>query len=320
MILAQIYKNIPFANIQDTGKWSIHKFLEGAPPEPLKNSIAQVGILHPPILIRNSDHDFDIVCGRQRIECLRDSIKTDECVCRILPLATSHCDILQLLLKDQLSTGPLTLPEQASFLQLSLTFLDENEIFDKFHTDLKLKKSISIFTNILKFDNSILRAIHHGIITDKIIHQLAAFTQEDQRELCNLFSSLHPGVSKQKRILTLCQDIRNRTNISLKDLLAEEEMAKILKPSEQNEPQTTRNLMSSLQKRAYPLLSEAEEFFKSELKQLKLPKECGLSHSQSFEKDEVILSLCFKNIDHLKENLIVVRKIYQSNNKLDNER
>ncbi len=74
------------------------------------------------------------------------------------------------------------------------------------------------------------------------------------------------------------------------------------------------------QKRAYPLLSEAEEYFKSELKQLKLPKECALSHSQSFEKDEVILSLCFKNIDHLKENLIVVRKIYQSNNKLDNER
>ncbi len=304
MVFSHTYRLVPFARIHDSKQWCIHSFLGSEPSTPLIDSITRVGVLHPPTLIEQEYNTFDIVSGRQRLECLDTYCRQSQCYCLILPESSSSQQILQHLLEDQTSTAPLSLVEQAFFLKLCLQLVDKEEVVDIFFPLMGLQPNFSILQGrlqVVELGRSILKAIHFGIISDKILYEFLKLQPADQRLIKDLFTYLQMGGNKQRRFLSLCKDHMMNACKTLQTLLAEEELQHVINHSEMNSPQKCNQLLNILQNRCFPLHSSAMEKFRQEIMRLHLPKNCDLSHSPAFEKDEVHLSIRFDNFASCKK-------------------
>ncbi len=307
-------KRVSFSSIHDSDRWNIHGFIDTQASSALEQSVKRVGVLHPPTLIEGKNSSFDIVCGRQRLECERTLLEHDNCLCLILPGSTPSHQILLHLLEDQKAYGPLSLLEQAFFLHLCLQSMKEEEVLQGFLPLLGLKKSppiIGQLLQLLSLDLEIQQAIHFGILSGKIIFELLKLQPSDQLAITNLISALCLGGNKQKRFFTLCKDHVMRTGTTISALLEEEEIQYVLNHREMNPPQKTNNLLTILQKRCFPLRTSAEENFKKEVQQLQLPECYELSHSPSFEKDEVQLSIRFKDLQSCKAFLPTLQECFR---------
>jgi hypothetical protein len=70
-----------------------------------------------------------------------------------------------------------------------------------------------------------------------------------------------------------------------------------------NIPQQIHHLGALLLQQTNPSSSQAEEVFIKQVKALYLPKNYAVSHSPSFEKDEITLSITFKNFAECEQYL-----------------
>ncbi len=310
------FTNAPIKRINDSGRWNIHPYLDKQPSVSLEQSVKRVGILHPPTLIKDASHGYDVVCGRQRLECAKNSPKNDHCLCRVLPATMPVQQILLYLLEDQMSSGPLTVLDQAHFLHLCLQSMEMEVVAKNFPPLLGLIKGPTAMTNLLKLctlNHKIQQSIHLGIISGKIIYELVKLPPQDQLALENLFNTLYLGGGKQKRFFTLCRDHILQSGKTISSLLEEEDIQFIVNHKEMNPPQKTNQLLSLLQKRCFPLQTEAEETFRSAAQRMQLPEDCELSHSPAFEKDDVLLSIRFKDMQSFKSFLPTLRGFYKKN-------
>ncbi len=312
MNVLQNYRMISITEIIDTDTWNIHPFLEGKASGALQQSIFKTGIFHPPTLIKTHSKGYQVVCGNQRLRCLEiDRESNAQLICRILPSSTPSEQILQLLLEDQKHSGPLTIPEQARFIQLCLKSMDEQEIRDTFLIEMDLTKNVSTIPHLLKFldfSPEIQRSIHFGLISDKLVHDLFRFSKQDQLALTQLFQSLQIGGGKQKRLLSLLRDHTLSTGKTICSLLEEEDIYTLLNHQAMNQPQKGNQLLALMQKRNFPLRTEAEERFSKDVQSLRLPQSCQLTHSPAFEKDEVFLTIRFKDIQACKDFLPAIKR------------
>ncbi len=307
----------PIDRINNSGRWNIHPYLDTQPSPSLEQSIKRIGILHPPTLVRDKSHRYDVVCGRQRLECVKNtSPKIDYCLCRLLPATLPVQQILLYLLEDQMASAPLTLLDKAFFLHLCLQTMEMEEVATHFSPLLGMKKGPLAMTNLLKLctlNRTIQQSIHLGIISDKIIYELVKLPQQDQLALENLFNTLYLGGGKQKRFFTLCKDHVLQSGKTISSLLEEEDIQFIVNHKQMNPPQKTNQLLSLLQKRCYPLQTAAEETFRSETQRMRLPVDCELSHTAAFEKDDVLLSVRFKNMQSFESFLPTLKDFYKKN-------
>jgi hypothetical protein len=70
-----------------------------------------------------------------------------------------------------------------------------------------------------------------------------------------------------------------------------------------NIPQKIDHLGNKLQQDLAPSSTQAEEVFIKQVKSLQLPANHALSHSPSFEKDEITLAITFKNFAECEQYL-----------------
>jgi hypothetical protein len=76
-----------------------------------------------------------------------------------------------------------------------------------------------------------------------------------------------------------------------------------------NIPQKTQHLGILLANRHTPSSTQAEEEFNELVKKLHLPTHCSISHSKSFERDQVTLAITFKNMSECKEKWAILKRI-----------
>ena len=82
---------------------------------------------------------------------------------------------------------------------------------------------------------------------------------------------------------------------SISPFLQQQEVVAILDHKQMNIPQKIQHLGNLLQHAIAPTSALAEEVFANKVKNLQLPANHSITHSPFFEKDEVTLSITFKN-------------------------
>jgi hypothetical protein len=128
--------------------------------------------------------------------------------------------------------------------------------------------------------------------------------ENDKLALVQLFKNYAMGDGKQKRFFSLIRDIALREGLTISSYLQQEKIRTILDHEEMNVPQKIHHLGDLLQQELTPSYSLAEKDFVKQVKELHLPINHSISHAPSFERDEITLSITFKNIAACKNYLL----------------
>jgi hypothetical protein len=291
--------SIPLASINFSTEWNLHPWQFRAIPTELQEDLALNGVIHPPLVIADSEKTFAIVSGTRRIEFIRKFIGPSQVDCMVIDKDAPHNFILNLILADQSCASELSLAEKAQFVAIAARLLKLEDIVATFQGKLQLKNGRSTIPNLLKIlqqDVKIIREIHAGNLQDRMVSEILALPEESDRlALVQLFKYLGMGDGKQKRFFNLIRDIAFREGSSVSLYLQKKEITEILDHKEMNIPQKIHHLGNLLQNEITPTSSLAESAFAKQVKSLHLPASHSISHSPSFEKDEVTLSITFKN-------------------------
>ncbi len=301
-------QSIPLGSINFSPAWNLHPWEVRTISNELQESFALNGIIHPPLVIADSAGIFATVAGAKRIEFARHFSDASEITCMVIDKEASDSFILNLVLADQSCTSELSLAEKAQFLKLAGRLLESQDVMTNFLEKLHLKNGRSTIPNLLKIlhqDEQIIREIHAGRLQDRMVMEILSLAEDSDRlALVQLFKTLCMGDSKQKKFFTLIRDISLREGFSISSYLQRKEIAAIIEHQEMNIPQKIYHLGCLLQQEVSPSSLQAEENFVKQVKNLHLPQNYTVTHSPSFEKDEVTLSITFENFTACQQFLV----------------
>jgi len=294
--------NLQHINFQDFSN-SLTPEEAREPRTELLASVARAGILHPPILRALGGNRLEIVTGRRRLLAAQQTLHNISAICLVLPPETLPAEALAINLEDTLHRGDITVVEQAIFFQKILDHLDENEAARRFLPALGLEPHRHHLHNLLQLlglEEHLLGAVHAGRLHEGVARELLALNFTDRLSLYEVMEILSLSVGNQKKITACCRELATRHNTSVMALLCRPEVREILDPRETNIPQKTARLMQWLTDQRFPSLVAAEQEFRTFAAALKLPGALTLSHSPSFEQDQVHLSIPFANREELR--------------------
>ncbi len=291
---------VPLNAIVFSRDWSLHPWESADISDELAQSFHRVGILHKPILLAREGDTFDILCGFKRLRFASSTAHQIESVeCLVFAKDIEATTLLDTLLTDQSLSRPLSLAEKARFVEICCRFFNHQEIVSVYLDRLQLRKQISTIgelENILRQDPIIIAEIHSGRLQEKMVAELLRLpASSDRIAMVHFIRDLALGESKQKRFFTYIRDLASRQDSPIARYLTSPPVSEILTHPVLNVPQKIQHLNMYLQQQLCPMHAKAEEDFTCRVRDLQLPPQCTISHSPSFEKDTITLSITFKN-------------------------
>ncbi len=309
------FENIPFEAISEKFPWSLHQDLPDSLPNTLIRSITQHGLLHPPIARRIDQNTFEIVCGARRMRILQKIDAGAEVGCLLVDSALKTFDLLQILVTDQLTGGPLTDIETARFIRLCKTWCPvQAEKIIESATGVSGDSRCARYLALLDLEPPVREAVHRGLISPQVASSLASMSPSDRLYLTDLFARLSLNNNKQRRLIDLAQIIAAAGNCSLETLFTRD-YPELKQPSLDNIPQTATRLLQDLYERSHPLSSATQKQFLKQSAALNLPRNCSLSHSPAFEQEWVRLSIEFGQFDDCAKTWEKIKVHLQHKNK-----
>jgi len=271
----------------------------------LKQSIKKVGVINPPILRKKPDATYQTICGHKRIHSLRE-LGVLSLTCAIVPSETSDRECLLLSLYDNSSHRELNPIEKSMAIRKLQNYYPEERIVHDFLPLLKLQPhgtQLNTFKPLCTLEREIKKAILEGKINEHTAIALSQMDRTSRRELGKLLITLKLSVSNQAEILEYVSEIAIRETLPIEEVISTPEIKSILDNGKLNQPQKSEAIRKYLRERRYPQLIEKEREFAYNLKKLKLHPNIKLKHPPFFEGSHYHLSLCFKDLEGLRERV-----------------
>ncbi len=275
------------------------------PPQRLVASIKRVGILHPPLVDAAERGRYRIITGRNRLLAAH-KLHFTSCDCHVLPAGSSPLETFALLLEEKIASAPPTVVEQAIFFKKISPWIDLDQAARRFLPLLGLEAHPSQAKKLLRLNNLeevIQQTLHQGGLDPKVALELEKLSFADRMALFEIIMALRLSVGNQRKLTLISREVAVRNQTTIAAFLGGDQSQEILNNTALNPPQKTAHFMNWLQKEQFPRLSQAEQEFKDFCKSLHLPPGASIQHSPSFEKDEISLTLTFKNQEELLNNL-----------------
>lgn len=295
-------QRVPISSIdREDHSFSLVSF-DDPPGKELTRNVVRNGILHPPILKQTDAGGFLIVAGRKRLSIISELLKLSACDCLIVPIDFDPLATLALALEETLLCGSASPLTKAVFFNKVIALCPQEEAARRFLPLFGLAPHpyhLRQIAEISSLEQPLALALHQGKLDEKAAITMTSLSFRDRFALFDLIDTLQLSVSSQRKLVTLCQDLAKRHDTSIHDILAVREVREIIDQTETNSPQKTAQVMGYLTRKHAPNIAAAEKQFTDLTKQLGLPKGTSLSHSTSFEKNELTLSLTFPDQEAL---------------------
>ena len=309
------FQRVPFGDILQTDNWDMTPFIQSPRLKAQHSLIPITAVIHPPVVkkLDRTEHQYELLCGRNRLLSFQKHFPdTTHITVLVLPKNVQHSDILQYLLSDRHVSGEFSPMEKAFFLKICCREMSSKSVTEYFLPLLEEKPQVYILNNLLSLttlETTIQEDIHSGVLSLKMGFDLLTLSQKDRIRLHKLFRLLELGGGKQKRLFSLCKDLALRLDMDFTTLFEDEELTAILNHSKMNIPQKGSSLLNLLQRRLYPEWNNAEDNFRRTVGKMQLPAECTVEHCQAFERDDVSLTIRFKNINLLTQQVQAIKTI-----------
>jgi ParB family chromosome partitioning protein len=261
--------------------------------EKLVRSIAEIGLVHPPLLAVR-DGQFIIVSGWRRVlACLVLSLPS------ISVTVSEEQDDLKLFLYsfyENLAFRELTQDEKAEAISRLTKFgLEKTEIMKKYLPLLNASSSsyiLEVYLAIARLEPELKAMAHEKEIAFSVLQQISEFNPEDRLILVPLLLPL--GKNKQREVIEDLREVCLRDGVSIGEIFKEAEIQTILDSEKLSSLQKSERIRSIFRKKRYPALSSKENTFRSSLKKMDLPEDIMIKHSPFFEDENISVTFKFK--------------------------
>jgi ParB-like chromosome segregation protein Spo0J len=276
----------------------------------LKESIAKVGLIHPPIIQKVSSEQYRIVCGFKRISVL-DTLGCRQFTAALLPEEVTEKDTFLLSLHENLTQRGLNPVETALVINKLKRYFAMPEITEEFLPLLKLGKSSSLLTmyeSILGLEEEIKMGMAKGEMNKETVPMLLKFSSKERMVLFQFITRLKLSRSKQVEVLENISVIRERDGVDADKILDSEEVEEILSDQRTGLIAQGDQIRDYIKRLRYPRLTKAEEVFREKKEKMKL-KGIELIPPPYFEGEEFRINYSFNSVREFKKRLEMLQSI-----------
>jgi len=292
---------------------SVYRITTSDAIDKLKDSIAALGVLDPPIL-RQRAGGYQIVAGFRRIDGCRLLGRSD-IRARVLRPDTDDSICVRLAIADNSLQRPLNLIETARALNLLAGVAADEMELSRQAAVLALPDNPSLMRKIMS-----LTALPVGLQPRRAAGELArAMALELKRldsataeSLGRLFADLKLGLNRQRELLTLLTEIARREEMTVSELLSETALRNLLSAPEIERSQKAGQLRSLLRRRRYPVMSAATAAFQELVRNLNLGPGVQLVPPGNFEGTTYTLLITFDRLDQLRDRSLQIENLFRS--------
>ena len=266
------------------------------PPISLKQSIEEIGVIHPVTLVPLGK-SFRIVCGHKRIKIV-SQLKIKEIPARILSPAPDEEAMLMLNLSENQFLHQYSDIEKGLILSKLYTVkIPEIRIIEKYMPMLGLEKSKKLLDDHLKANQLLLglkTLLHEMNVPLRTFSVFFNWNAKSAMAAERFFSALRPGVNKWRDLLEWVEEISTRDEITPLDLFELPGLQSVLNQNDLAPNVRYDRIRQILHSRRYPILSDLRVRLARSLDALKLDDKTKVHVQDSFESDEIRIEMKFR--------------------------
>ncbi len=275
-------------------------FSYGSLPVYLETSIAQVGLLQPPLLMAGDD-GYKIVSGRRRLEVLRNKTTrktSDEPLEINLCLAENHSlqELFRRALWENLAIREFNLVEVADIYMAALELFVTKELEKEIMPALKLPRKMRFQQRcqaIAGFSRELRDLLAAGSVDGETVDLIREWSVDERAALIDLIGDSGLRRNKLREVVSRLDDLARRDQISpLEPLLAARKFAL---GEGRGDSVNVELLRSHLKAQLYPHLTAAQLDFASRQENFSWPSNFRLEPPPDFEGGDFRLSFTFTN-------------------------
>ncbi len=256
-------------------------------------------LLHPPLVLRESDGKFIVISGKGIIQRAVHAQHKQIHAVIVQSLEATNKDVFKWLLQHKQLEGGLSDIEQAVLLEKISSVCSQKEILD-FLPMMGLKQNfhlVSELISLLALPSISQVALHKGLLSKRSAKKLLHFADKDQKIITRIILNFQLGGSKQQQLIDTLSDLCKREKTSAENMIMAWENQE--KEKQHNGPQKGNALLKWLKLKRTPLSAQAESNFQAFCRQLGLPDGIHVEHTTSFEDDQVLLRITYRSQHHL---------------------
>ncbi len=289
----------------------------------LRSSIEERGLIQP-VLLREKGDRYQIVCGFRRISVYHE-LGNPEIEARVFK--EKEMDDLGLFcvsLHENLTTRGFNTLEKAIALDKLVHYfqIDPIVLIKTFLPLFSLEpheKILKTYLSLARMENEVKSYILEEEVSRSNIRILSHFNSEDRMALLPLFSSLKLGENRLREMLTLLEEISQRDQIRVKDIVHRPEIQAILSQKELTPSQKTELVKKVLIDFRYPKMRQMEKGFEKKRRDLNLPPHLSLHHQPFFEGGGLRIEFQFETMEEYRSILFILISSFQKRRSLGND-
>jgi ParB-like chromosome segregation protein Spo0J len=271
---------------------------------PLKRSIAKVGLINPPFVAREDKGRVQVVAGYRRLMAIK-SLCWNKVHCWDVS-DLSPIERLHLNFYDNLTTRDFNHVEIGMVLRRLASHLPKEEIVENVMPLLGLgshEPTLDVYLALDGLENPIKSALAAQSLSLRTLKALLDTDPDTRLALLQWITNLNLNMNQQLQLIDYTIDICEKEKKRAEALFGEEAFLFILEDRRANRPQKAKQLLELLRARRYPLLIRAEKLFLRKVACLRLPKGVSIKHPPYFEDPHYRLEIAFRNGRALTEKL-----------------
>jgi ParB family chromosome partitioning protein len=279
----------------------------------LKNSIAALGVLNPPILRQKAD-GYRIVAGFRRIDACR-LLGRRNIRARVLPTDIDNSTSVWVAIADNSLQRPLNLIETARALNLLAGVAADEMELSRQAAVLALPDNPSLMRKIMSLTTlpaGLQNRLAAGELAMAMALELKRLDSVTAESLGRLFADLKLGLNRQRELLSLLTEIARREEMTMSELLTDPAFRNLMSAPDLERSQKAGQLRSLLRRRRYPVMSAATAGFQDLVRHLNLGPGVQLVPPGNFEGTTYTLAITFDRLDQLRDRSLQIENLLRS--------
>lgn len=269
-------------------------FSYGPPAENLLESVRQVGLLTPPVL-QTGSRGYVIVCGRRRLEAVRENFGGKWAIHAFLVAeGEAKEEVFARALWDNYAHRSFNLVEKADIFVCLEALHGTQAIPNAFLQVVDIPPKARFFERyraIHAFPESARYLLAQGKMDGETVDLLKSWQPEEIEQLINIIDGMSVNRNKLKGIVTLIVDLGGR------DRKTPAEIFNLIRVEHPDCLESGAALHRQLDSWMFPFRSAAEKRFQELCRSLQLAENLRLHPPPSFEGNAYTLQITFRTIN-----------------------
>lgn len=270
----------------------------------LQSSIKEIGLIQP-VLLREKEDGYQIICGFRRISVMRE-LGNREIESRVFgKKEMDEFRLFSVCLHENVTTRGFNTVEKAIALDKLVHRLQINPmtVIKTFLPLLSLEtneKILNTYLSLSRMEDELKRYVVQGEVSRSNIRRFSSMTAQDRMAILPFISWLKLGENSLREIITLLEEISGRDKRTVREIIHRSEVESILSQRELTPSQRTERVKRVLMDLRYPRMRQLEERFEKRRKGLSLPTGISIHHQPYFEGKGLRIEFRFETAEEYR--------------------